>query len=416
MTNDRADRPTQDPLETLFYHTDRVRLVHWERFSGARFAIILVGIIAVFSFISGLSTLTQPEIVLRGPVGRYIPGIEPAVRFGGILSAFILTLVTLGLHRRKRLALWTALLMLPVLTLIPLATLGSTEIPLLVLIAIGFVLLLTNRAQFTNTLDLSSLQISSLGAIAGVLTYGIVGSYMLRDQFIELETWSDAVYYVIVTIATVGYGDITPITTEAQWFSLSVIIFGTGSFTVAIGSLIVPAIEKRMANAVGNIKPSEMTLLEDHVIILGYSDITESLLAHLEEESDLVVVTSNAEQASQLDDRDINVITADPADASALRDAGIEYASGVVVGTRDDAQDVLAVLAVREINEDVTVVAAANEAKNASKLKSVGANDVVSPSEIGGVLLSRSMLEDVSIRELIERIEQKDSGTGASED
>jgi voltage-gated potassium channel len=281
---------------------------------------------------------------------------------------------------------------LPGLALLPLVTFRTTDIPMLVLVLVTVPLLVWNRRQFDQSLDLSPLQIAALSSIGGVGVYGTVGSFALRGQFEGLQTWPDAVYYVIVTIATVGYGDITPVTAQARWFSLSVIVFGTGAFTAGVGSLVVPAIESRMAAAVGNMTASELTLLEDHVLVLGHGDLTESLLDELAADVDVVVVTRDTDVATALEDEAVNVLTDDPTDESALRAAQIGAARGVVVGTRDDARDVLAVLAARKANPDVRIVAAANERKHFDKLQAVGADEVISPTAIGGRILGRSVL------------------------
>jgi len=142
--------------------------------------------------------------------------------------------------------------------------------------------------------------------------------------------------------------------------------------------------------------PSELTLLEDHVVVLGHGDLTEPLLAELGDEGDLVVVTDDTDAATRLSDRDVNVLTGDPTDEATLADARVETARGVVAASDDDARDVLAVIATTNVDPDVRVVAAANEEKHADKLESVGADVVVNPRTIGGRLLGRSVRDDES--------------------
>lgn len=394
VSGEQPERHPDSALETLFYHQEQVRLIHWREFSGARTAVILTMLVTVLSFITGLSTLSQEVLVLDGPLAEVLPDVTGVVRFAGVILSFLLGGLTFGLSRGKRLAWYLTIVVLPLVGTLPLLTLQATHIPLLLLIMVTFPIVVLNRDHFDQPLDLSSLQIAALSSIVGVLVYGTVGSYAIRDQFVGIETLSDAVYYVLVTIATVGYGDITPTSPEGKWFSLSIIIFGTGAFTAAIGALIVPAIEKRMASAFGNMTPSGLSLLEDHVLVLGYSDITESLLQELGDEREIVVITPDQDDAAMLDEEGINVLTADPTDVETLHDAHIEDASGVVVATRDDASDVLAILAARQANPDVVIVGAANEQHNVSNLESVGADYVISPMAIGGRLLGRSILEN----------------------
>ncbi|MDG5820475.1 NAD-binding protein [Natronococcus sp. A-GB7] len=394
--------PSEPALERLFYRSERVRLVYWGEFSGAKAAVWLTGLAAVLSFITGLSNLSQPEPAFDGPLAAAIPGDPVFLQFTGVLLAFVLGILVFGLQRRRRIAWYLALAVLPLAAVLPLTTLQATDVPLLLVILLALPLLLVNRAAFDRPLELTSLQIASLSSIVGVGLYGTAGSYALRDQFGGLETWSDSVYYVIVTIATVGYGDITPLTTGAKWFSLSVIVFGTGAFTVAIGALIVPAIEKRMAAAFGTMTPTELTLLEDHVLVLGYDDITEPLLDELGIEVDVVVVAPDTDETDEVDARNVTVVAGDPTLADTLEEARIDDAAGVVVATQDDATDVLTVLAAREANQAVRIVAAANDREHVDKLEAVGADEVISPMEIGGRLLGRSVLGRSSADSLFE--------------
>ena len=386
-----ADPPDR-ALETVFYPRDRVALVDWRRLSGAKPAVLLTAVVALLSFVTGLSNLSRGAAALDGP----LPAVVPAtvVLFAGVVLAFVLALVTVGLRRRKRLAWRAAVVVLPVLGLLPLATFRGTDVPLFVTVLVALPLLVRNRESFDQSLDLEPLQIASLSSFVGVGLYGTVGAYALRGEFLELETWGDAVYYVIVTVATVGYGDITPVSPLARWFSLSVILLGTGAFTIAVGALVGPAIESRMAAAFGNMTASELTLLDNHVVVLGHGDVTESVVETLADETDLVVVTRDTDAAAALDDADVNVLTGDPTDESVLADARVRAARGVVVAGDDDARDVLAVLAVKSVAPDVRVVAVANERKHVEKLRSVGAARVVDLRSLGGRLLGRSVLDE----------------------
>jgi voltage-gated potassium channel len=404
---DASEETDPHAVEEVFYPDDSIPFVDWGQLSGAKPTVLLTGAVTLLAFVTGLSNLSRGAVAVDGPLAAVVPVPAGLVQFAGVLFAFVLGLVTVGLQRRKRLAWKVAVAVLPLLVLLPLTTLRTTDVPLLVTTLAVVPLLVRSRDAYDQSIDLSPLQIASLSSILGVGLYGTVGAYGLRNQFTgDLASWSDAVYFVIVTIATVGYGDVTPTTPTAKWFSLSVILFGTGAFTVAVGALVGPAIESRMAAAFGNMTASDLTLLEDHVVVLGYGDVTESLLEEIAAETDTVVVTPDTDAASALDDAGVNVLTGDPTDESVLEDARVDTASGVVVGSGDDARDVLAVLAARNVNPEVRVVAAASEAKHADKLESVGADAVVNPWAIGGRLLGRSVLDEAEDDPLVDALDE----------
>ncbi len=350
----------------------------------------------ISAFVTGLPHLSQNDLTLEGPLTPVVPVAPGSVQFIAVLLAFVLAVMTVGLNRRKRVAWYGVLLILPLIGALALITFQSTDLPLLVLAVVSLVQLVRRRHRFDRRLNLSALQIGTLALIGAVLAYATVGSYVLREQFANIDTWGDAIYYVIITIATVGYGDVTPVTTQARWFSLSVILLGTGAFTVAIGTFFVPLIEKRMAAAVGTMTP-DLTLLKDHVLILGYGEMTDSMVQTIDVVADrnihLVVITQDTKTASALDD-EVDVLVDYPTDTDVLRAASIDTARGVVVATEDDAEDILSIIAVRQANPDVRVVAAATEHHHVDKLEAVGADEVISPMVIAGRQLGAALLNE----------------------
>ncbi|MGH7940593.1 MAG: ion channel, partial [Limisphaerales bacterium] len=114
----------------------------------------------------------------------------------------------------------------------------------LVLPAILLIFMFWAKRYFTRRTILASLLFSISGILA-VLAYGTIGAYLLRTGFrppIQNGDWFTALYYTIVTLSTVGYGDIVPFSPEARWFALSLLVIGLGVFTTAIASALGPKI------------------------------------------------------------------------------------------------------------------------------------------------------------------------------
>jgi len=395
VATDSPDPSTDTALEELFHRPDRVPLVYWRAFSGARTAVLVTGAAAILAFVAGLSRLSQGSVDPTGPLAAFLPpGVAAVLPLASVLLAFLLIVVAAGLRAGYRLAWDGAFVLYPALLAVPLVTGDTTDLAPFVAAAVGLPLVATNRSEFDRALDLTPFQTVALLSFVAVQVYGTVGTYAMRDHFAGVRSLTDAFYYIIVTGTTVGYGDATPTTQVTKLFTLSVIVLGTGAFTVATGSLLIPALESRISSAFGTMTASELTLLEDHVLVLGYGDLTEPLLDELAATTDVVVVTPDADRASALDDRPVNVLTADPTDEGPLLDARIDAARGVVVATDDDARDALAVVAARQAAPGVRIVAAASDQRHVDKLEAVGADAVVSPAVIGGRLLGRAVLDD----------------------
>jgi voltage-gated potassium channel len=260
--------------------------------------------------------------------------------------------------------------------------------------------LVYHRKRFDRPVSLSTAQISALIALSGTMAYGTVGTYALREEFGQVNTVADAFYYTIVTASTVGYGDLTPLTQQARVFSITVVVLGTASFAVALGSVLGPAIEARFARALGTMTDTDYDLLEDHVVILGHGDLTEPIIEELGDQ-EFVIVTGDTDVVTQYRNRDIKVISGDPSDEQPLHDANIGQARAVIVATEDDAEDAFAILTARELSPDARIIAAATARENIQKLRRAGADTVLSPAMIGGQLIGRSALDSDGAEGLI---------------
>ena len=175
-------------------------------------------------------------------------------------------------------------------------------------------------------------------------------------------------------------------------FSMSVLLAGVASFAVALGTLLGPLIEARLATALGNMSDRQLDLLEDHYVIAGDGDLTEPILESLGE-APAVVITTDPEVAKRLSDRGVEMITGDPSDEAPQR-VHVGRATALIAATNDDAQDALSILTARGLNPWLRIVAAATDRENVPKLRRAGADVVLSPAVLGGRLLVESAFGD----------------------
>ncbi|QCC58353.1 NAD-binding protein [Natrinema thermotolerans] len=379
----------------------------WQHVLTTRATVILVLLVALLSVATAVINIWTPN---PGPLHGYVPeAIQSAAAFTGALTGFMMVGSALALRRGLRAGWWATLLLLPVTAGQGLLQSSQYSVPLVVLSIVSIPALLLTRGRFDKPLSLTTTQIAAGAALVGVQLYGTIGGYAMREHFDGINNILDAFYFTLITSSTVGYGDVTPNqeSIEGMLFTMSVLILGVASFGIAIGALVGPLIQDRISKTLGKMTDSQLQLLEDHILVLGYGELTEPIVDELADGGrKFVVVTSDREVATDLTDRGISVVTGDPSDEEPLRRAKIDRAAAILVATNHDAEDALAILTARELAPNTRIVAAATDRENTKKLDRAGADAVISPSVLGGHLLVRSALgsdESVLIDRILER-------------
>jgi voltage-gated potassium channel len=232
--------------------------------------------------------------------------------------------------------------------------------------------------------------------VAFALTYGVVGSYLMRAQFHGIGTWTDALYFTFVTYSTLGYGDILPVTQDAKLFATSMVPIGLVSFITALSALLAPAVERRVKGV--------FTIMErfqprgGHVIVCGYSSVTESVIDELRARGiTYMVVDPRQDLVLHLRNRGHDVLAGDPARRETLEQADVRDASAVISGFDQDSINILVALTGREIREsskgaEFRILVRVEDEENIEKARRAGADEVISPStEAGRALASRAV-------------------------
>ncbi|QCS43779.1 NAD-binding protein [Natrinema versiforme] len=367
---------------------------NWPRVLTTRAAVILVLLVALLSVATAVFNIGTNSV--GGPLAEYVPeAVQSAAAFTGALTGFLMVGSALALRRGLRTGWWATLLLLPLTAAQGLLQSSPYSLPLVALSVVSIPILLFTRKRFTKPLSLSTTQIAAGASLVGVQLYGTIGGYALREDFDGISSILDAFYFTLITSSTVGYGDVTPNpgSTEAMLFTMSVLILGVASFGIAIGALVGPAIQARISKTLGKMSDSQLQLLDDHILVLGYGELTEPIVDELADAGrQFVVVTSDREAATTLTDRGLAVVSGDPSDEEPLRRAKIDRAAAILVATNHDAEDALTVLTARELAPNTRIVAAATDRENTKKLERAGADSVISPAMLGGHLLVRSAL------------------------
>jgi len=357
-----------------------------------RASILLTFAVAILSILAGLAQIGG--LGVNGPLSLYVPAVvRQTVGFTGTITGFSMLGSSFALRNGYRVGWYSTAVLLPLTAIQGLMQASVLSFPLVALSIVSMPALAYNRGRFDRPFSPSPTQLAAGAALVTAISYGTIGTYALRDQFNGVETIVDAFYFTVVTASTVGYGDVTPVAGAAadiaQLFVLSSLVMNVAAFAVALGVILTPAIEAQLSKALGKMTDKQIDLLDDHVLVLGYGDLTEPILEELDarDGTKYAVVTTDETAARRLSERDVPVFTADPSDVDPLERVNIQGARAVVVATNDDARDALAILTARQLNPDVRIVAAVTQRENVNKLRRAGADQVISPATLGGHIL-----------------------------
>ena len=215
---------------------------------------------------------------------------------------------------------------------------------------------------------------------AMVLIMGITGY-----RFIAGFTWVEALYMTIITVSTVGYKEVRPLSTEEQLFT--VVLITASIFIVAYTiSVVTEYILSR--NNLQLLKKKkvkqQIEKLENHVIVCGFGRNGAQAAVRLKAYKRPFVVIEKDREIIEKYEEDILFVEGDANEDEVLREAGVHRAKFLIVTLPDDAANLFVVLSARQLNSDLFIVSRASQITSQKKLELAGANKVIMPDKIGG--------------------------------
>ena len=222
---------------------------------------------------------------------------------------------------------------------------------------------------------------SGLILIIILFIYGIIGSYFIMDLNLI-----DSIYYSVITMATVGYGDLTPHTGIQKIFATTLAIGGVGLLAYVFNFILTNFQERMSKYSKGARKLRVIKEMEDYYIICGYGRVGKVVFDELmQRNQNVIVIEKDKEICDSLEESESVVVLNDDAieDDLVAKLAGKKCRS-VIICTGDDVNNLFIVLTVRETNPDAWIVSRASKLDNVKRLKKAGADKVVSPEIIGG--------------------------------
>lgn len=217
---------------------------------------------------------------------------------------------------------------------------------------------------------------------------------------IEGRSFADSFYWTIVTVATVGYGDVTPQTPAGRVFTVLLILMSLGTVTYGLSTLgrfIVEGEFDRLLH--GRKMDKRIAQLKDHIILCGGGKTAERVAEELiKTRHDFVVVEKDAEAIeSILRIGEFPYLQDDATEDAALEAAGIRRARGLIAALSEDKDNIFVVMTARQLNPELRIVARLVDEGNAKKLRKAGADELVSPNAIGGLRMASVMIRPMAV-------------------
>lgn len=225
-----------------------------------------------------------------------------------------------------------------------------------------------------------------------------------------IEGWPflDALYMTVITITTVGYGEIRQLSEAGRIFTVFLIMSSFGVMGYIVASTAQTLIAGQIRMALGRRKlEKKVKRLKNHYVLCGYGRIGSFIAREFDaEDVPFVVVEKDPERIKQIEEDGFIYVEGDATDDVILTSAGVERAKCLVAATGSDADNLYITLSTRSLNPNIYILSRAAEEGAERKLLSAGANRVVSPYLIGAARMFNAVLRP-NIVEFVDLVVQR---------
>ncbi len=231
--------------------------------------------------------------------------------------------------------------------------------------------------------------------IALLILINIVGSL----GYVLIENWSflDALYMTVITISTVGYTEVNPMSAGGKLWSMFVIFAGVGIVGYSFGVIVEFIIEGQFTGLIGGRRMKKsIEALSGHYIICGFGVVGQEISEELRKaNSKFIVVEKDTDAIKKCQQRGFLYVEGDASDDKVLLEAGIERAYGLAAVTSSDATNIFITLTARGLNKSIFIISSANSPESEEKMFRAGANKSISPLIIGGRRIAALLLKPI---------------------
>lgn len=218
-------------------------------------------------------------------------------------------------------------------------------------------------------------------ALALLLTVGTLGFMLIEDMPVL-----DALYMTVITVSTVGYGEVQPLEPTGRIFTIIMIAFGGGVAAYVLGMVAEFVLSGEFQERLDYRRRLRMrNTVQNHTIVCGFGRMGHHVVEELMRQNmPLIVIEPDEAKVRELTLMQVPTVHGDAEHEHHLLAAGIERARALIVVANSDAVNVFIVLTARSLRSDLLIIARANEEESEAKLRRAGANRVITPYSLAG--------------------------------
>jgi len=214
--------------------------------------------------------------------------------------------------------------------------------------------------------------------------------------YMLIEGWSawDSLWMIFITLTTIGYGEVHPLSDGGRLWTMALILVGVSVGTYTLTRLTALLVEGTLIDELRQSRRLwKMSKLRDHYIIVGAGRLGMSAIEEITTSGGTVcVIERDPERIAALARRGILVISGDGSNDDVLRQAGIEHARGMAVAVPSGAEAIFVTLSARHLSPDLPISTRAADPEEEIKARRAGATSVVSPFRMGGWRMAHGLI------------------------
>ncbi len=231
----------------------------------------------------------------------------------------------------------------------------------------------------------------ALGLLFGIILVGVIG-FMIIENF----NFTDAFFMTIITIATVGFREVHPLSSTGMYFTAFLIVFSFGIFAYAVTTFTRYVVDGALGHYYkSRLVRNKIQKLKDHVVICGYGRNGRQAVQELLDHHVKIVIIERDEQVMEniLENPELLYIHGDATRDDTLEMCRIDRAKALLATLPVDADNLFVVLTAREMNPDLKIISRASDEHSDTKLKRAGATNIIMPDRIGGQRMAKLVIQ-----------------------